>query len=63
MAVVFILGIVGWAILYTVPAAHTTASQNSARYFGCILIVSDNTTCIHPVLSRPLRDLSAGLVA
>lgn len=36
IAVVFILGLVGWAVLLSVPAT----THYSARYFACILIVT-----------------------
>ena len=36
----FTLGIIGWAILLAVPAAHMTHSESSARYFACICIVT-----------------------
>ncbi|WVR06040.1 hypothetical protein IAU60_003068 [Kwoniella sp. DSM 27419] len=51
VAVVFIIGLVGWAILLAVPAAHVTHSQYSARYFACILIVTAGYTNIPLIIS------------
>lgn len=36
---IFALGIVGWAVLLTVPASGATHAQFSGRYFACICIV------------------------
>ncbi|WVF70301.1 hypothetical protein IAT40_005090 [Kwoniella sp. CBS 6097] len=50
-ASVFVLGLVGWAILLAVPAAHITQSQYSARYFACCLIVTAGYTNIPLIIS------------
>lgn len=47
---VFIIGIVGWAILLKVPAT-TTSSGYSARYFGTICIVTAGYTNIPLIIS------------
>lgn len=47
---VFIIGIIGWAILLAVPA-HTGQSGYSARYFGCICIVTAGYTNIPLIIS------------
>ncbi|WWD17699.1 hypothetical protein CI109_102140 [Kwoniella shandongensis] len=51
IASVFILGIIGWSVLLTVPAVHNTHAQNSARYFACILIVTAGYTNIPLMMS------------
>ncbi|WWC86436.1 uncharacterized protein L201_001313 [Kwoniella dendrophila CBS 6074] len=51
VAVVFVLGLVGWAILLSVPASHITHSQYSARYFACCLIVTAGYTNIPLIIS------------
>ena len=52
VAVVFCIGIVGWSILLSVPAAHVTAHQYSARYFGCICVVVAGYTNIPLVIGE-----------
>ncbi|WRT64333.1 uncharacterized protein IL334_001265 [Kwoniella shivajii] len=51
VAFVFVLGIVGWAVLLSVPASHITDSQYSARYFACCLIVTAGYTNIPLIIS------------
>ncbi|ORY28949.1 major facilitator superfamily domain-containing protein [Naematelia encephala] len=48
---VFILGIVGWAILLAVPAAGASHAQYSVRYFGCCLITTAAYTNIPLIIS------------
>jgi hypothetical protein len=47
---VFIIGIVGWAILLGIPA-RTDSAGYSARYFGCICIVTAGYTNIPLIIS------------
>lgn len=48
----FMLGIVGWAILMTVPAAHATQAQFSGRYFACCCIVTAGYTNIPLIIGK-----------
>ncbi|KAI9638179.1 major facilitator superfamily domain-containing protein [Dioszegia hungarica] len=48
---VFLIGIVGWAILLSVPAANISQSQYSARYFACCCIVTAGYTNIPLIIS------------
>ncbi|BEI84346.1 hypothetical protein CcaverHIS002_0409500 [Cutaneotrichosporon cavernicola] len=50
-ACVFALGIIGWAVLMSVPPKHATAAQFSARYFACILIVTAGYTNIPIIIA------------
>lgn len=50
-ATVFCLGIVGWAILFSVPPEDATSSQISGRYFACILIVTAGYTNIPLIMA------------
>jgi hypothetical protein len=52
IACVFIIGVVGWAVLLAVPAAHITDSQFSARYFACCLIVTAGYTNIPLIIGQ-----------
>ena len=56
---VFIIGIVGWAILLSIPAAATTTAQFSARYFGCICIVTAGYTNIPLIIGKPATSMPA----
>ncbi|KAK8866095.1 hypothetical protein IAR55_001246 [Kwoniella newhampshirensis] len=51
VASVFILGIIGWSVLLTVPATNISQTQYSARYFACILIVTAGYTNIPLMMS------------
>ncbi|ORX37396.1 major facilitator superfamily domain-containing protein [Kockovaella imperatae] len=48
---VFVIGIVGWAILLAVPAHHPTATELHVRYFGCICVVTAGYTNIPIIIS------------
>jgi hypothetical protein len=54
VAVVLIIGIVCWSILYSVPAAHITTHQYSARYFGCICVVVAGYTKIALIIGESI---------
>lgn len=47
---VFVIGLVGWIILLAVPA-HTDQAGFSARYFGCICIVTAGYTNIPLIIA------------
>lgn len=51
VASVFLIGIVGWTILYTVSPVKATESMLSARYFACICIVTAGYSNIPLVIS------------
>ena len=61
VASVFVLQIIGWAILLAVPAAHVTHSELHSRYFGCICVVT-SCYCNIPLLLCELTPGSALIV-
>lgn len=47
----FALGIIGWAVLLSVPAVHGTSSMWSGRYFACCCIVTAGYTNIPLIMA------------
>lgn len=52
----FMLGLIGWAVLLSVPAAHATHSQFSGRYFACCCIVTAGYTNIPLMIGKCTRN-------
>ncbi|SCV67856.1 BQ2448_5467 [Microbotryum intermedium] len=52
-ASVFCVGLIGWGLLYGIPAHGATEGQLHARYFACICIVTAGYRLIRPVCSLP----------
>lgn len=52
VACIFIIGVIGWAVLLTIPAANITSTQFSARYFACCLIVTAGYTNIPLIIGE-----------
>ncbi|KAI5479118.1 high-affinity nicotinic acid transporter [Pseudohyphozyma bogoriensis] len=50
-AIVFLVGLVGWVLLYTVSPVHSTKGQLSARYFGCFCVVAAGYTNIPIIMA------------
>ena len=48
---VFLIGMLGWILLYTLPASDSTESQLSGRYFACCCIVIASYTNIPVIMS------------
>ncbi|SCZ93063.1 BZ3500_MvSof-1268-A1-R1_Chr6-2g08438 [Microbotryum saponariae] len=51
VASVFVVGIIGWALLLTIPAHKATHTQLHVRYFGCICIVTAGYSAIPLIIS------------
>ncbi|KDE03411.1 hypothetical protein MVLG_06077 [Microbotryum lychnidis-dioicae p1A1 Lamole] len=51
VASVFVVGIIGWALLLAIPAHKATPTQLHVRYFGCICIVTAGYSAIPLIIS------------
>jgi hypothetical protein len=51
VAAVFIIGIVGWSLLYGISPVHASHSDLHVRYFGCICVVVAGYAAIPLIMS------------